>query len=126
MFAFTFLLLILTVLAAPSVLLPKAVVQLAVICTDVNFAGSCNVIVAPAPFDSVHPIGCAPMTAPFIKSISSVRGVTDGYTCLLYPELNCLGTRLVISGQIPDLRVASVDFNDKALSWNCGSALTSV
>ncbi|KAJ6532861.1 hypothetical protein DFH09DRAFT_1370131 [Mycena vulgaris] len=109
-----------------SALVPRAVVLLAVICTDVNFAGSCVTIVSPAPFDSAHPIACAPMTAPFIKSVSSTRGMTDGYTCFLYPELNCGGTRLVVSEKISDFRAAVVNFNDKVLSWNCGSALTSL
>ncbi|KAJ6532920.1 hypothetical protein DFH09DRAFT_1370166 [Mycena vulgaris] len=132
------------VLAAPRALVPRAVVPLAVICTDVDFAGSCVTIVSPAPFESAHPIGCAPMTAPFTPGAKTdapgcqqtllelklcdhrerwaqrrarLRGVF---------ELNCGGTRLVVSGKIPDFRAAAVNFNDKALSWNCGSALTSV
>ncbi|KAF8158803.1 hypothetical protein K438DRAFT_1986217 [Mycena galopus ATCC 62051] len=67
--------------------------------------------------------GCANMTPPFVASISSAHGVTDGYTCFLYPELNCQGTRLVISGQIPDFLDPSINFNDKALSWSCGSVV---
>ncbi|KAJ7906082.1 hypothetical protein B0H13DRAFT_1881025 [Mycena leptocephala] len=87
--------------------------------------GTATEFVSP-PFDSAHPLGCAPLQAPYAGNISSAHGVTDGYTCFLYPQLGCLGTRLVISGQIPDFRAASVNFNDKALSWSCGSALTSV
>ncbi|KAJ7479667.1 hypothetical protein FB451DRAFT_1556536 [Mycena latifolia] len=79
---------------APRAVVPRAVVPLAEICTDVNFKGSGITIVSPGPFDSAHPIGCGPMTAPFIKSIFSARGITDGYTFFLYPELNCGGTRL--------------------------------
>ncbi|KAF7378184.1 hypothetical protein MSAN_00242900 [Mycena sanguinolenta] len=105
--------------AAPAIV-PKANVGLAVFCTDINFGGSCVEIVEPA-FSGEG--GCANNTPPFVKSISSARGVTDGYTCFLYPELNCQGTRLVISGQIPDFRVPSINFNDKAVSWSCGSVL---
>ncbi|KAF7339142.1 hypothetical protein MVEN_01991000 [Mycena venus] len=101
------------------------IAELAVICTDINYGGNCIEFVSP-PFDSAHPLGCAPLKAPYAGNISSAHGVTDGYTCFLYPQLGCLGTRLVISGQIPDFRAASVNFNDKALSWSCGSALTSV
>ncbi|KAF7368342.1 hypothetical protein MVEN_00155700 [Mycena venus] len=109
--------------AVPAAIVPKAsTVGLAVFCTDINFQGSCVEVVEP-PFTDTPEAGCANMGAPFVKSISSARGVTDGYTCFLYPELNCKGTRLVVSGQIPDFRAPSVNFNDKALSWSCGSAL---
>ncbi|KAF7365864.1 hypothetical protein MVEN_00460900 [Mycena venus] len=120
--------LVAAVLAAPSAMLvPRAAVPLGVICTDINFKGSCVTFTVAAPFDAAHsPTGCADMTAPFIRSVSSAHGVTDGYTCFLYSELGCVGERLVISGQIPDFTAPSVNFNDKALSWNCGSALTSV
>ncbi|KAJ7931797.1 hypothetical protein B0H13DRAFT_1857762 [Mycena leptocephala] len=101
------------------------IAELAVICTDINYGGNCIEFVSP-PFDSAHPLGCAPLQAPYACNISSAHGVTDGYSSFLYPQLGCLGTRLVISGQIPDFRAASVNFNDKALSWSCGSALTSV
>ncbi|KAJ7601150.1 hypothetical protein C8J56DRAFT_880677 [Mycena floridula] len=117
--------LISAVAAAPS-LVARAPVPLGEVCTDINFGGSCVVFEAAAPFTAGHPSGCAANTAPFIKSISSARGLTDGYTCFLYSESNCQGTRLVISGQIPDFRAASVNFNDKALSWSCDSALTKV
>jgi hypothetical protein len=125
-------------------LVPKAsVVGLAVFCTDINYGGSCVEIVEP-PFTGEG--GCASTSTIFTKSISSAHGVTDGYTCFLYPwvlrlsyqygalkmlntyfllcsEINCQGKRLVISGQMPDFRVPSINFNDKALSWSCGSAL---
>ncbi|KAJ7836272.1 hypothetical protein B0H14DRAFT_3460836 [Mycena olivaceomarginata] len=120
-FAVAILFLVSAALAAPAVV-PKANVGYAVFCTDINYGGSCVEVVEPAstvPYNG----GCANTTPPFTKSISSAHGVTDGYTCFLYPELNCGGTRLVISGQIPDFRVASVNFNDKAQSWSCGSAL---
>ncbi|KAJ7831648.1 hypothetical protein B0H13DRAFT_2430623, partial [Mycena leptocephala] len=108
-------------LAAPTTLVPKAsVVGLAVFCTDINYGGSCVEIVEP-PFTGEG--GCASTSPIFTKSISSAHGVTDGYTCFLYPEINCQGKRLVISGQMPDFRVPSINFNDKALSWRCGSAL---
>ncbi|KAJ6476637.1 hypothetical protein DFH09DRAFT_1216383 [Mycena vulgaris] len=109
-------------LAAPAVLTPKATtVGMAVVCTDINFGGRCVEFVS-GPLH-VDLAGCANMDPTFQKSISSAHGVTDGYTCFLYPEQNCKGTRLVVSGQIPDFRAPSVNFNDKAQSWACGSVV---
>ncbi|KAJ7058498.1 hypothetical protein C8F01DRAFT_292317 [Mycena amicta] len=110
------------VIAAPA----PTVIGLAVICTAVDFNGSCIQFVSPEPFDSAHPSGCVPMTAPFSKSVSSARGVTNGYTCFLYADLACATKPLVISGQIPNFLSPSVDFNDKAVAWSCGSAFNSV
>ncbi|KAJ7601148.1 hypothetical protein C8J56DRAFT_27319 [Mycena floridula] len=124
--SFSVVLVLISVVAAAPSLVARAPVAMGEICTDINFGGSCVVFEAPAPFIAGHPFGCPAMTAPFIKSVSSARGLTDGYTCFLYSELNCQGTRLVISGQIPNFRAASVNFNDKALSWSCDSALTKV
>ncbi|KAJ7289444.1 hypothetical protein C8J57DRAFT_1277706 [Mycena rebaudengoi] len=119
---------IVAVSAAPSALVPRAPVLLGEVCTDINFKGSCITFVAAGPFTAGTPgaHGCADNTAPFIKTISSARGLTDGYTCFLYSELKCAGKRVVISGQIPDFRAPNINFNDKALSWSCDSALTSI
>ncbi|KAJ7031635.1 hypothetical protein C8F04DRAFT_1397146 [Mycena alexandri] len=91
---------------APAIdtLLPRTAgaIGLGVVCTGVNFTGSCVEFVS-APFDAAHsPGGCAASGAPFVESVSSARGVIDGYTCFLFSEANCQGTRFVISGQIPN------------------------
>ncbi|KAF8180549.1 hypothetical protein K438DRAFT_1976736 [Mycena galopus ATCC 62051] len=107
-------------LAAPATLVAKQEIGLAVFCTDINFEGDC-VEVESQPFHGQG--GCANLAAPYIDSISSARGVTDGYTCFLYSGLDCTGSSLVVSGQIPDFLAASVNFNDKAVSWSCGSVV---
>ncbi|KAJ7875619.1 hypothetical protein B0H13DRAFT_2056477 [Mycena leptocephala] len=84
MCSFTVILSIVSVaLAAPAALVPKAsVVGLAVFCTDINYGGSCVEAVA-APYTSEG--GCASTSPTFTENISSTHGVTDGYTCFLYP-----------------------------------------
>ncbi|KAJ7695282.1 hypothetical protein B0H14DRAFT_3659123 [Mycena olivaceomarginata] len=144
-FAVAILFLVSAALAAPAVV-PKANVGYAVFCTDINYGGSCVEVVEPAstvPYNG----GCANTTPPVhqehlerarrdrrihllpVPVRAPCPGTPSGSLTQLfawvsdYSELNCGGTRLVISGQIPDFRVASVNFNDKAQSWSCGSAL---
>lgn len=65
-------------------------VELMKYCTDVQFGGSCETTYYPSaalvPVESVDGIECfANFTSPYAASISSAEGLTNGFTCFLYP-----------------------------------------
>ncbi|KAJ7573656.1 hypothetical protein C8J56DRAFT_1173414 [Mycena floridula] len=93
-------------------------IELMEMCTDTGFHGLCAIAV---PHDTQMPTPCANMSDDFAAKVSAARGITDGYTCFLYSQPNCVGVMLTVSGSIPDFLDDAIEYNDRAMSWYCDS-----